>query len=151
MLGAVLALATSWWIESRRRAEDDKRARRPLKIRVETEAHLVLLAMQRLVTSLSGPTLGGQEEHPGTVLTELKPLLESFDRVQDRLYLLRSPVTETALGVWYRRLRITVEQAANTGFGRVFDVEDERASYRNRFIELQGEGNRLLDQIRKLE
>jgi hypothetical protein len=85
------------------------------------------------------------------VLTELKPLLESFDRVQDRLYLLRSPVTETALGVWYRRLRITVEQAANTGFGRVFDVEDERASYRNRFIELQGEGNRLLDQIRKLE
>ena len=164
VLGAVLALGTSWWMERQRRAIDDKRARRPLKIRVETEAHLVLLAMERLVQSLLAPSITFSEENPQTVLSELKPLLESFDRVQDRLYLLRNPSIETGLGVWYRRLRITVEQAAGVDLDEHFEwsllpgtpptpgpPNQERANYRTRFIELQGEGNRLLDRIRKLE
>ncbi len=52
--GAVLALGTSWWLESRRRGQDDQRARRPLKLRLETEAHLVLLA-DRIATKKTRP------------------------------------------------------------------------------------------------
>jgi hypothetical protein len=50
------------------------------------QTHIVLLALKRLVESLSGSSLGVLEEHPRTVLAELKPLLDSFDRAQDRLY-----------------------------------------------------------------
>ena len=159
MLGAVLALGTSWWMESRRRAQDDKRARRPLMIRVETEAHLVLIALQRLVESIDSPEMDAM---PQNMLAELKPLLESFDRVQDRLYLLRNPGIESGLGVWYRKLRITVEQAVGADLLQSYEKSvipgtppkpgppnQERASYRLRFVELQLEGNRLLDRIRK--
>jgi hypothetical protein len=88
--------------------------------------------------------------------------LENLAPLQDRLYLLGNPIIATGLGVWYRRLRITVEQAANADL-----VEDlpfsvlegqptpppnqERASFRTRFIELQGEGNQLLDSVRRLQ
>jgi hypothetical protein len=162
VFGAVLALGTSWWIESRRRAQDDKRARRPLKIRVETETHLVLLALEGLVQSLLAPSITFPEESPQTALKDLRPLLESFDRIQDRLYLLRKPTIETGLGVWYRRLRITVEQASSADLidSPPFSMVEgqpppppnqERANFRTRFIELQREGNRLLERIRNLD
>jgi hypothetical protein len=134
-IGAVLALAAGWWLESRR----DRRARLPLRIRLETEAHLVLLTLKRLVDAL-GPPAGA---NPQRVLQELKPLLESFDRVQDSLYLLRDRLMEVGFGGWYRKLKITSEQAGSVSY-------DELLTYRTRFVELLSEGNRLLDRFRKL-
>jgi len=152
VLGAVLALGASWWMESRRRAEDDKRARGPFKKKLETETHLVLVELLRLVESLEQPR---DQSQPQSVLGNLKPSLESLDRMQDRLYLLRNQATEDELNAWTARLRITVEQATRADLNQfLFNVASpnpQRPEYRRRFMELQQEGNRLLDSIRKLD